>query len=353
MALKLNPHHQLLWHSPSTLQIGTDSRSVVLPQLTAEQERFIDALYFGIAPNQLAALTKQIKLPAQQAQQLLDQLRPLLQQPTDDTCAFGLPGLPPDPAQPQYPETVWASLQHSVNGQAVLNQRAKRVVQLDKLDSTGLLAMLALAAAGVGTLVSLDHGVVTQADTGPNGYPEGLIGHSRTSAASLILQATWPASRLVATNQLRPSQLDSLDAVLFLAQQVIDPKRYGPWAARGIAHQTLIFDATGVEVSPVLRPGTTACLNCQHLHRGQNQQHWAVVSSQLLTSSLRFDHTANRFIGIGLAVQVLIGWLDELGGFGSHADHGFRYTSQDGQLEQVAWHRNQACPCQLVSANAA
>jgi len=353
MVLKLNPNHQLLWHNPSTLQIGTDARSVVLPQLSAEQERFIDALYFGIAPNQLAAVAKQAKLPAQQAQQLLEQLRPLLQKPTDDPQGFGLAGLPPDATQPQFAETIWASLRHSTSGQAVLLQRAKRVVQIDRLDSAGLLAMLALAASGVGTLVSLDQGVVAAADTGPNGYPEGLLGHSRTTAASLILQATWPASRLLTTNQIKPNQLDSLDAVLFLAQQVIDPKRYAPWASRGIPHQTLIFDANGVEVSPVLIPGKTACLNCQHLHRGENQQHWGVVSSQLLTSSLRFDHTANKFMGIGLAVQVLLAWLDEIGGFGSMAPNGFRYNCHTSELEQVEWHRNQACACALVAASAA
>ena len=353
MVLKLNPNHQLLWHNPSTLQIGTDARSVVLPQLSAEQERFIDALYFGIAPNQLAAVAKQARLPAQQAQQLLEQLKPLLQKPSDDQHGLGLAAFPEDPSQPQFAETVWASLQHSTSGQAVLNQRAKRVVQIDRLDASGLLAMLALAAAGVGTLVALDQEVVSAADTGPNGYPEGLIGHPRITAATLILQATWPASRLVSGSQLRPNQLDTADAVLFLAQQVIDPKRYGPWAARGIPHQTLIFDANGVEVSPVLLPGKTACLNCQHLHRSQNQEHWGVVSSQLLTSSLRFDHTSNRFIGIGLAVQVLLGWLDEIGGFDCADSHGFRYNCQTAELERVEWQRNQACSCALVTASAA
>jgi hypothetical protein len=353
MVLKLNPNHQLLWHNPSTLQIGTDARSVVLPRLSVEQERFIDALYFGIAPNQLAAMAKQVKLPAQQAQQLLEQLKPLLQKPNDDPNEFGLAGLPADSTQPQFAETIWASLQHSTSGHAVLNQRAKRVVQLDRLDASGLLVMLALAAAGVGTLVALDQGVVCAADTGPNGYPEGLIGHPRIAAATLILQATWPASRLVSASQLRSNQLDAVDSVLFLAQQVIDPERYGPWAARGIPHQTLIFDANGVEVSPVLVPGKSACLNCQHLHRSQNQENWGVVSSQLLTSTLRFDHTANRCIGIGLAVQVLLGWLDEIGGFGLANSHGFRYSSHTAQLDQVQWQRNKACSCTLVTASAA
>ena len=353
MVLKLNPNHQLLWHSPSTLQIGTDARSVVLPQLSAEQERFIDALYFGVAPNQLAAVAKQAKLPAQQAKVLLEQLEPLLQKHANGKSDFDLAGLPPDPAQPQFAETIWASLKHSTGGQAVMTERHKRVVQIDQLDASGLLAMLALAGAGVGTLVTLDQSVVTAADTGPNGYPEGLIGHQRVTAAHLILQATWPASRLVSARDLKPSQIDTVDSVLFLAQQVIDPKRYGPWAARGIPHQTLVFDATGVELSPVLVPGKTACLNCQHLNKRQNQPHWGVVSSQLLTSSLRFDHTANKLIGVGLAVQVLLGWLDQIGGFGKATDTGFRYQLDTGELEQLAWQRHAECSCALVSASAA
>lgn len=354
MTLKLNANHQVVWRDPNTMQIGLDSRAVVLNNVSVGQEKFIDALYYGFAPNQLEALAKQSRLPLEQAQQLVDQLDGLLELQAAPSRAprksgTGLTVPAPVNLESAFAEIVIASLRHSTNGQQVLLERARRAVHIDVLDGTGVLLAQALAAAGVGTIVSHDQGVVTQFDVGANAYPQGLLGHPRIEALRMMLEASV-ACRLVSGLDLRDAQLDGIDAAVVIGQQVIDPKRYSRWLNRGVSHLAIRFEATAVEVSPIIVLGKTPCLHCQQLWLIERNPSWAVMSSQLQTSSVRFDSGANRLIACGLAAQSLLAAIDAVAGFAAHAQElaGYRFDNQLRQIEQVRWLTNPNCSCGLV-----
>jgi len=337
------------------MQIGLDSRSVILNNISAGQEKFIDALYYGFAPNQLEALARQSKLPLDEARRLVDQLDGLLerQHPTgmpQRKSGTGLSVPAPVNLDSAFAEIVRASLRHSSNGQQVLLERARRAVHIDVLDGTGVMLAQALVAAGVGTIVSHDSGVVTQFDVGTNAFPQGLLGHARIDALRLMVEASV-ASRVVSGAKLREPQLAGIDVAVVIGQQVIDPKRYSLWLSRGVSHLAIRFEATAVEVSPLILVGKTACLHCQQLWFQERDSNWAVMSSQLQTSPVRFDSGANRLIACGLAAQTILAALDAEAGFDLEPQElgGFRFVHQSRLIEQIAWSNHPQCSCGLVS----
>ena len=354
MTLKLNSNHQVVWRDPNTMQIGLDHRKVVLSEVSAGQEKFIDALYFGLAPNQLEAVARQSKLPLEQAQDLVTQLDGLLERDVNPVRkagpAAGQPNPGPINVDSAFAEIVRASLRHSSNGRAVLLERGRRAVHIDVLDGTGVLLAQALVAAGVGTIVSHDPQVVTQFDVGANAYPQGLIGHARIDALRLMLEAGAPGCRVVAGGKLRQAQLDAVDAAVVVGQQVIEPKRYGRWLNRGVSHLGIRYEANFVEVSPLIVAGVTPCLHCQQLWIQEADAQWAVMSSQLQTSEVRFDAGTNRLFACGLAAQTLLAGLDAVAGFSieQHEVTGFRLDHRLRTISPLTWESHPSCTCSLV-----
>jgi hypothetical protein len=202
----------------------------------------------------------------------------------------------------------------------------------------------------VGTIVSHDTGVVTQFDVGTNGFPQGLLGHARIDALRLMVEASV-ASRVVSGSKLREVQLAGIDAAVVIGQQVIDPKRYSIWLSRGVNHLAIRFEATAIEVSPLIVLGKTACLHCQQLWLQERDPDWAVMNSQLQTSVVRFDSVANRLIACGLAAQTILAALDAEAGYDSEPNElcGFRFEQQPRNIEQVSWPIHTDCSCSLVS----
>jgi hypothetical protein len=356
MVLKLNSHHQIIWRSPETMQIGLGRSSVTLPNLSNEQERFIDALGVGIANNQVDAVAKQNKLPSEQAHELLLKLQPLLlQAPPPATLPKrfapkpGEPDFEPKSASQGFAEIIRASLIHQTDAELVLRERSLRVVHVENLDKIGLLLLDGLAAAGVGTVVTHDGEDVGASDIGTDGYPAGLLGYSRFDAANLIVESSQTETRLVRGESLKARQLDRVDTAILAGQQVLNPKSYSRWISRQVPHLSLIFDTDGFVVSPLVRAGKTACLYCKHLWQQTRDPDWPVISAQLLTSKQTFDDVATRLVGCGLALQNALWTIDAIGGFRTAGgSQGYRYDLATGEVRTEPWQPHPDCACQLV-----
>lgn len=350
MVLKINPHHQMLWRTPFEAQIGFGRNQVKLQQLTTEQEKFIDALYLGISPNQVDAVAKQSRLAAIQAHQLVEKLEPLmlrkLANPTDAPSALDV-----DRA---FAEIARASLLNASDGEAVLLARSQRVVYLEKLDSTGLLLLNALAAAGVGTIITQDAAAVLNRDAGTSGYPQALIAKKRFAAAQLILDANHSRTRLVPPARVKLKQLERADFAVLSAQQILNPQSYASWVSKKTAHLAIVFDAPGAWVSGVIRPGQTPCLYCHHLGQLIDDASWGAIGTQLISSQLRFDDEATKLLAVGLAVQSILSELDGIAGFGSMLDHkGFRVDRELANVTEISWAKQPECSCQLLTQEVA
>lgn len=351
MVYKLNAFHQPVWRTPTTLQIGLDARKVVLRDVTTAVEKFIDALYFGIAQNQIEAIAKQSKLPPETAIALISKLTPLLEHDAPANATRPNPGEPINLAA-SLADRANASLQHSTNGLAVLLERGRRAVFIDRLDSTGLLLLNAFASSGVGTIVSQDAGKVTEADLGPLGYPHALLGHQRIAAASLLLEATWPSSKLVNALRTRDSKLNNIDLVIFAESAKSDTHKMSLWNSRQVAQLEIRFEPTGARISRVVVPGSTPCLICRELCEHLGNTELAAVDAQLSQSDMSYATTSSRLQSVGMALETGLSWLDSVGGFGEPTGISYRRNEPgvktglaSSQLRLEDWDFNAECSC--------
>ena len=355
MVYKLNAFHQPVWRTPSTLQIGLDARRVLLSNVTGPAEQFIDALYFGIAQNQVEAIAKQVKLPAEDALALLRKLEPLLE--TDPPEQDRRPNLGSAiNADASFPDRAFASLEHSTDGAAVLAERGRRAIFVEKLDATGVMILNAFAAAGVGTIVTQDAGKVRSSDVGPLSYPAALVGHQRIAAATMLLESTWPSTKLVSAIRTKDSKLNNIDLAFFTGSATSAAHTASIWNSRQVPQMELRFEPTGVRVSSVVVPGITPCLICRELCEHMGNTELAAVAAQLSQSDMNFAHSANRILAVGLALQNGLGWLDETAGFSGHRGPSYRVLQAGATSGESAtklriedWDFHADCSCKLVA----
>ncbi|MEY4742848.1 MAG: hypothetical protein RIR34_187 [Actinomycetota bacterium] len=355
MVYKLNAFHQPVWRTPSALQIGLDARRIILEDVSGPTEKFIDALYFGIAQNQVEAIAKQAKLPPEDAIALLRKLQPLLESDPPRNNGKPNPGEPLN-VEASFPDRAHASLQQSTNGLAVLHERGRRAIFIEKLDSTGVVLMNAFASAGVGTIVTQDSAKVSGADVGPLAYPTSLVGHQRIAAATMLLQATWPSTKLVNATRTRESKLNNIDLAILTASAISDTHSMSLWNSRQVAQLEIRFEPTGARISRVVTPGQDPCLICRELCEHMGDTELAAVDAQLAQSDMSFAHTANRIIGTGLALENGLFWLDRIGGFGNQATTSYRLTNAGvtsgaatTQVRLEDWGFHSDCSCKVVA----
>lgn len=329
MVQKLNPFHQQLWRSPQSVQIGLGESAVVLEQVSANQQRFIDALRHGFADSQLAAVANQTKLPFLQAQELLARLDSVLLDPVlfdpgaeanqqaiwrdADTAGSG-----------PTPEYIRASLDRSASGAAILRGRAKRRVLVAGVDTTSLYTAQLLLRSGVGNLLV------------------------RPVLRSALLDHGASPADLTNIELAKASTFREVALVVHSGQQVLDPKDYRHWISHSIPQLGICYQPTGVQVSSVRRPLENGCFRCEHLENCDADPEWAVLAAQLLTSELRFDDSPTISVASGLAAHQALRWLDQLGGFEGNPpneDFGYRFSSVTGQVSQVPQTRHKDCDC--------
>jgi hypothetical protein len=341
MVYKINPFHQLIWRTPDTLQLGVGGQRQIFSRVSQGQERLINALYFGVAEGQLPALAKQIQLPLAQAEQLLTKVAPLLL-PRDFE-------LEPEPFSVAQAEASRAALDNAKLAETVLAVRRRSAVHLDCLDATGLSLLLAFAAAGVGTITTKDHGKVTEQDASTNAYPRSLVGYQRFTAAKMILEASWPGTRLVSTNRANDKKTARVNLAVLINHQITPPSEVARWRTMEIPVLEIRYQPDGAEVSPVLT-GESGCLVCRD-HAGQDlDDAHLTLCAQLVTSELRFDDSGTRLVAAGIAEQLALEFLDEGSVTPQRKAFGYRYFRFPAlKIEKTEWKAHPSCGCQLVA----
>jgi hypothetical protein len=349
MTLKLNQYQQLVWRTPFEAQVGLSKNRVKLEQLSIEEEKFIDALYLGIAVNQVDAVARQSRLAIEQAHKLIEQLEPLMLRKLASADQVSL--IDVDRAMA---EIVRASLNHNSDGELVLIERSKKVVFIEKLDATGLLLLNALAAAGVGTVLTSDASAVLNHDVSPSGYPVALLGKKKVAAAQLMLNAAHSTIRLVPPHRIRHKYLERVNLAFFTAQQVFDPQQYSRWSSTRASQFAINFNAGGAWLSGTIRPGVTPCIYCHEVGAIDKDRSWSVIGTQLISSTLRFDDEATRLLAVGIAAQEILQELDRMSGFTEAKPHrGFIVDREAGEVAEMSWAKQSSCSCHLLASNQA
>ncbi len=351
MPYRINKAQPVTWRDPNTLQIGLGATSIKLYELTLEQQRLVDALYSGVVLGQELAVDSSINAASGETARLITRLEPLLEQsPHRQIDVFG------PWQQLAFAEIARASLDYEVNGEMVLAERWQRNVHIDQLDKTGWLITRALLASGIGAILTHDSGKVLQTDLGELGYPKEKLHQSRTIAAVEEMEnfslAKSDKARLTLL-PTRPKQDVKVSFAIVVGHLALDPTKYARWTNRDVPHIAIIFELDAIEISPVIRPGITVCLNCYQQTKIDEDSSWPTIASQLLHLPRMRDDSTSLLTSTGLTVRLILRFLDIEAGFQIKNEMldlalGYRISQLDGSITRMKYDMHPECSCQSV-----
>ncbi|MCL9758398.1 ThiF family adenylyltransferase [Frankia sp. AiPa1] len=332
----LKPGLRRLWHNGSTLQLGIDpARAVVVTGLQPAHTALLDALDGHRTLEQVRADSgpagRDLLDLLDAAGMLADAAVPSVAAPDPAALArlaealgapgrTGLPGptggrepsdgaglsdssglsAPPGTAEQKrlLPDLAALSLRSAdpARPSAVLRARRAARVVVRGAGRVGAQIAALLAAAGIGRIVIDDSGVTTAADIAPGGLRLADVGRPRALAVGGALARIGhnPTGQLPSSPRgpaggghgPRRSSLPAFDAD-FVVLAPIGPPTLAPGAALeleqlGRAHLIAGVQETSGIVGPLVVPGLTACLHCQHLHRHTRDPAWPLLAMQLV-----------------------------------------------------------------------
>jgi hypothetical protein len=346
---RINKAQPAIWKDPNTIQIGLGPNSVVLPELSAQQEKIIAALYSGLVEGQQEVIDSTVDAEPGETQNLIERLQQLVEQPVTGISPFG------DWQQLAFAEIARASLDYQVNGEMVLAERWQRSVHIDQLDKAGMLLTKALLASGVGSVITHDDGIVLGEDLGELGFPKFQINNKRFESlqrelSNLSLPVT-KKPRLIALNY-KPDKTLKVSFALIMGHLALRPTTYSRWLNRDVNHLAITFNLDCVEVSPVVIPGVTPCLNCFQEYKVDEDSSWPVMASQLVDLPRVRDDSAALLTAVGLATRSVLRSIDEAAGFVHTGDaqaeirNGYRVDYATGTVTRTSYQVHRLCTCQ-------
>ncbi len=345
MLHRINKALPLTWIDPNTLQIGLDNSSQVFTQISVAQEKIIESLYSGILEGQEQSLDEALKIESGSTANLIKLLGGLVYSAQEQKYGPW--------HELAFAELARASLDYEVNGEMVLAERWQRTVHLDQLDKSGLLMAKALLAAGVGKILSHDTGVILNTDLGELGYPANELGKSRLEVANQICNS-------LSLTKAQPNRIKSLATsgsdqkvsfAVTIGHLALSPRTYSRWLARDVNHLAINFELSRAMVSPIVRPGLTACLNCFQEQLVDSDSSWPIVASQLVDLPRVRDDVSGLLTSVGLAVRSILRDLDEQAGFQFREPHdeyslGYQVEYSSGNISRLKFHKHKLCACQ-------
>ena len=345
---RINKAQPAIWRDPNTIQIGLDKNNVVIEELTLAQQQIIAALYSGVVEGQQEVLDETYKTAIGTTNQLITKLSSVMEAPETVSNAFGAW------QQIAFAELARAALDYEVNPEMILAERWHRVVHIDQLDKSGVLIAKGLLASGVGKVVTHDEGRILNTDLGELGFSKELLGQSRFEAVSLELQKlSLPQSknpRFVNLNY-KPSKDLKISFAVTTGHLATRPTTYIRWLNRDVPHINITFDLYEAQISPIVIPGKTPCLNCLAEYKVDQDPAWPALASQLIDLPRTRDDSSSLLGSAGLTLRSILRHLDESAGFKVVADEnneyqaGYRIDYASGNVHRTNYEFHRLCKC--------
>lgn len=282
-----------VWRNPDELQVGTGDSRIVLSKLTAPQQRLISLLCRGVADSAIEDVAEQVGVT--DYPKLIQALEPHL---IDKTLA-------PAPVDRAYIEKNFAELcrvqaNHSVEGSHIIAKRQNTTVYIDEY-SGSTMAADALLAAGVGHVIT-------------------------------------------AKQKFKDAKLANIDVAITIDHSAYRPVSHRRWLALGVPQIAILFDQSGVSISPIIEVGKTPCLTC--LQAGSDERQIS-IDSQLLFSSQRFDDKVATHFAIAISNHLALTRIDSNSGFELENFHhtGYRFDQRTGKVHELSWQFSEGCFC--------
>lgn len=296
MVLQINPSQMALWRKPDELQLGVGSNAIRLKKLSQGQQRLMNLLYRGIPDEYFEEAAEAVG--AENATELLEAVAPDL---------LGKAGfqtrLSAEFIEKSFAEICRAQASFAIEGSAVLEMRQVSRIYVQGQSSTSALISDSLSSAGVGNIV--DESNAKEVD-------------------------------------------DEIDFAILIGQNTVSPADYSRFMNRAIAHISIVFDAAGVSVSPVIENSKTPCLTCYHENLSDEDSQWPTLATQLLFSKLAFDDSTARLFAASLACQRALQQIDTPLAKEPASKVGYRLNVATGAITEFEWQFNASCLCRVV-----
>lgn len=300
MVRQINPGLARLFLDSKTRQYGYRN-PLILSDLSPGAQRALDFLEQGIADQQLGLLPKMASANPAEVDDLVQRLGGYLRQ----TSSL-LPELDQAQVQARFREILRLFASTSLDPAQALKNRGKARVFLSNLSPFGFTLARAMAAAGIGTLITDDQKRVSESDFGPLGFPASVLGRPRATAARDLLTGEIEIQH----HSRITSSFDRMDIAILIGSDVLNPRTYQRWLSRDIPHLQVIFDEGGVEISHLVIPGITPCLGCIEVSRLRRDASWQAVATQLDYLERDLADSASSLFGASIALTRTLERID-------------------------------------------
>ena len=295
MVLQINPSQMALWRKHNQLQIGVGPNCTRLSNLSEGRQRLLTLLYRGI-PDDYFDEAAQV-VGAENASWLLAQVSPHLLEKAGHQTQLSAEFI-----EKRFAEICRAQASFAIEGSAVLEMRQLGRVFIQGPSQTSDLIADSLQAAGVGHI------------------------HNQPSDFN---------------------DSDRFDLAILINQNLISPADYARFMNRAIDHISIVFDAEGVSVSPVIENSQTPCLTCYHENLSDKDNDWPALATQLLFSKLEFDDSTARLFAAALASQRALQQIDRPLSKEPASKIGYRLNIATGAISEFDWPFNSNCLCRV------
>ncbi len=345
---RINKAQPAIWRDPNTIQIGLDKNKIEIEELTLAQQQIIAALYSGVVDGQQEVLDETFKTEPGTTNQLIAKLGSLIERPETVSNVYG------DWQQIAFAELTRAALDYEVNPEMVLAERWQRVVHIDQLDKSGVLLTKGLLASGVGKVVTHDDSRILNTDLGELGFSKEFLGQTRFDAVRSDLQKlSLPQSkvqRFVNLN-VKPNRDLKISFAITSGHLATRPSTYIRWVNRDVPHLNITFDLYETQISPIVIPGQSPCLNCFAEYKVDEDPAWPAIASQLIELPRTRDDSSSLLSSAGLALRAILRHLDESAGFKVSTENkneykdGYRIEYASGNVYRTKYDFHKLCNC--------
>lgn len=302
MVQQINPGLARLYRENLGRQYGYQENKITLDSLTTGQHRALDLLEQGIADQQIELLPKMANAPQAEVRQLIQRLGGALRM----TSSF-FPEFSELEIQARFSEILRLYSSSELDPALALKVRRNSRIFIDSMAPIGLTLARGLGAAGVGTILTDDQARIQPSDTGALGYSAQGLGDPRAAHAKQLL-----ADQISIQQHSRVTRsLDKVDIAILCTTDVLNPKTSQRWLSRDIPHLMVRFDEIGVEISHLVIPGLTPCLNCVELRRLESDSTWAEVATQLDYLERDLGDAASILFASSIALSRTLKRLDQ------------------------------------------
>ncbi|MCY7413495.1 MAG: hypothetical protein LH471_10745 [Salinibacterium sp.] len=197
----------------------------------------------------------------------------------------------------------------------------------------------------------------------PRPIPTIVVAGSGVTADALIAAFANRGSRVLtlsdpaeAATTIGQTGTEFPDAAVIVGHFVLPPTAGGPWLRRDVPHLPVVFSESGVQVGPLVTPGTGPCLHCLELHHRDADAAWPALASQLFGRRSAADAAPLALEAAAQACRMVLAAVSpaaESSATGSPAaerglPQSLNIRAESGEREWRDWAPHAECDCRGI-----